>query len=88
MIAAEFLAAISNISSLRNGIDDIKISTLFAIYSESEEIHIILSTCDAVTPLALLNASNRLDYGHHQSCRVKLSILGAVVVSRGEFQIS
>ncbi|KAM7541677.1 hypothetical protein Aperf_G00000004849 [Anoplocephala perfoliata] len=82
MIAPKFLSALKNISSLREAIDDIKMPTFFAIYSENEEIHLVISTYDAVTPLALLNASNRLDYGHHQSCRVNLSILGAVVVSR------
>ncbi|VDL57334.1 unnamed protein product [Hymenolepis diminuta] len=82
-IAEELLTAFKGISSLQKATEDAKISTIFAIYSENGETYLVLCTHDAVTPLALLNASNRLVYGQHQTCCVKLSLVGAVAVFRG-----
>ncbi|KAM3179296.1 hypothetical protein ACTXT7_000870 [Hymenolepis weldensis] len=82
VIAEELLTAFKGISSLQKATGDAKISTIFAIYSEDEEIYLVLCTHDAVTPLALLNASNRLVYGQHQTCCVKLSLVGVVAVFR------
>ncbi|VDO01280.1 unnamed protein product [Rodentolepis nana] len=82
-IADEFLTALEGVPALQNATGDDKISSIFAIYSEeNEEVYFVLCTHDAVTPLALINASNKLHYSRHQACRVKLSLVGAIVVFR------